>query len=199
MKHACALALVAAAVLTMSACRKAEPPVDAGNAIEVEPVAVPNFSLIDQDNKPFEFSSLRGKVVLVFFGYTMCPDACPTTLSKLSAAYKKLSPEERARVKTVYISVDPERDTPAVMKDHLTYFGVDAIGLTGKADDISRVAKIFGVHYEKSTVPTAGGYTMAHTASVFSVDAKGRGHAIIQYDSTVDDVLKEVRAALGAA
>lgn len=99
-----------------------------------------DFTLTDQDNQPFTLSSLKGKVVLIFFGYTMCPDACPTTLSKLSTAYSRLTDEERGKVKALYITIDPERDTPQVMKDHLTYFGVDALGLTGKVEGTSEVA-----------------------------------------------------------
>ncbi len=154
------------------------------------------FSLTDQDGRPFVLSSLRGKVVLVFFGYTMCPDACPTTLSKLSSAYARLTPDERARVKTLYISVDPERDTPAVMKDHLTYFGVDAFGLTGPDAAVREVASKFGAHYERSPTPTAGGYTMSHTVSIFGLNATGRPARIIRYESSVDEVLADVRALL---
>ncbi|MGE0865966.1 MAG: SCO family protein [Vicinamibacterales bacterium] len=177
-------------------CGRAEtPPAGAGlpPLPEISPL---EFTLTDQDEKPFVLSSLRGKVVLVFFGYTMCPDACPTTLSKLSSAYARLTPDERARVKTLYISVDPDRDTPAVMKDHLTYFGVDAYGLTGPEPAIRDVASKFGVHYEKSTTPTAGGYSMAHTVSIFGLNAAGRPAKIIRYESSVDEVLADVRALL---
>lgn len=178
-------------------CGRAETPAPAGAGLPPLPEIAPlEFTLTDQDAKPFVLSSLRGKVVLVFFGYTMCPDACPTTLSKLSSAYARLTPEERARVKTLYISVDPDRDTPAVMKDHLTYFGVDAYGLTGPEPAIRDVASKFGVHYEKSTTPTAGGYSMAHTVSIFGLNAAGRPAKIIRYEATVDEVLADVRALL---
>ncbi len=156
------------------------------------------FTLIDQDAKPFSLSSLKGKVVLIFFGYTMCPDACPTTLSKLSSAYARLTEAERAKVKAVYISIDPERDTPAVMKDHLTYFGVDAIGLTGTVEGTSAVARQFGAHFEKTTDKTAAGYLMSHTVSIFGLDAKGQTRLLIDYEASVDLVVKEIRALLAA-
>jgi len=173
------------------------PPRSPGEGLSPLPEIPPfEFTLTDQNSQPFVLSSLRGKVVLVFFGYTMCPDACPTTLSKLSAAYAKLKPEERARVKTLYISVDPDRDTPAVMKDHLTYFGVDAYGLTGPEPAIKEVASKFGAQYEKSTTPTAGGYTMSHTVSIFGLNATGRPSKIIPYEASVDEVLVAVRGLL---
>ena len=164
------LAILTLVILAACEGPATRPPSDLG-VPQLPPL---EFSLTDQDGRAFSLSSLRGKVVLVFFGYTMCPDACPTTLSKLSSVYAKLTPAEQVRVKTLYISVDPDRDTPAVMKEHLTYFGVDAIGLTGPDAAIREVAGKFGVRYEKSTTPTAGGYTMAHTVSIFGLDAAGR-------------------------
>ena len=158
-----------------------------------------DFTLVDQDARPFTLSSLKGKVVLIFFGYTMCPDACPTTLSKLSSAYSRLTPEERARVKAVYITIDPERDTPAVMKDHLTYFGVDAIGLSGTPEDTAKVARQFGAHFERTSDKTAAGYLMSHTVSVFGLDANGQTRVLIDYEASVDTVVKEIRALLAAA
>lgn len=184
-------------LLCVTACAGPAPKPARGEGLPPLPEQPPlEFTLTDQNSQPFTLSSLRGKVVLVFFGYTMCPDACPTTLSKLSTAYAKLKPEERARVKTLYISVDSERDTPAVMKDHLTYFGVDAYGLTGPEPAIHDVASKFGARYEKSTTPTAGGYTMSHTVSIFGLNAAGRPARIIRYEASVDEVLADVRALL---
>lgn len=189
------LALVT--LLCVTACAGPAPKPAPGEGLPPLPEQPPlEFTLTDQNSQPFTLSSLRGKVVLVFFGYTMCPDACPTTLSKLSTAYAKLKPEERARVKTLYISVDSERDTPAVMRDHLTYFGVDAYGLTGPEPAIRDVASKFGARYEKSTTPTAGGYTMSHTVSIFGLNAAGRPARIIRYEASVAEVLADVRALL---
>jgi protein SCO1 len=157
-----------------------------------------DFELTDQDGQPFALESLRGKVALVFFGSTMCPDACPTTLSKLSAAYSRLAPEERARVKAIYITIDPERDTPAVMKSYLAYFGVDAVGLSGTPEQVATVAHLFKAHYERSDAKTAGGYLMSHTVSVFGLDAQGHARTVIDYDASVDLVVKEVKALLSA-
>jgi protein SCO1/2 len=197
---------LASVLLLVAACGPSDdtsaPAAFTGAAAEAELPMLPiggDFTLIDQDAKPFTLSSLKGKVVLIFFGYTMCPDACPTTLSKLSSAYSRLTPEERARVKAIYISIDPERDTPAVMKDHLTYFGVDAIGLTGTVDDTAKVARQFGAHFERTSDKTAAGYLMSHTVSVFGLDANGQTRVLIDYEASVDTVVKEIRALLAAA
>lgn len=181
-----------------SAGRALTPPGAETGELPILPIGG-DFTLTDQDGQPFSLSSLRGKVALVFFGYTMCPDACPTTLSKLSAAYARLTPEERARVKTLYITVDPERDTPAVMKEHLTYFGVDAVGLSGTPDQAAEVAAQFGAHFERTNDKTAAGYLMSHTVSIFGLDAEGRTRVIIDYEASVDLVVREVRALLNAS
>jgi protein SCO1/2 len=196
---------VVAILVLLAACNAPRPTgdrtsADAGGAADELPI-LPiggEFTLTDQDNRPFTLSSLEGKVALIFFGYTMCPDACPTTLSKLSSAYARLTPEERARVKTLYITVDPERDTPAVMKEHLSYFGVDAVGLSGSVEEVSKVAAQFGAHFERSTDTTAAGYLMSHTVKVFGLDAKGRTRLLIDYDAGVDLVVQEIHRLLAA-
>lgn len=188
-------------LLVLGAGCRSEPAAPAPAAADELPI-LPiggDFTLTNQDAQPFELASLRGKVVLVFFGYTMCPDACPTTLSKLSAAYARLTDDERARVKAIYISIDPERDTPKVMKEHLTYFGVDAVGLTGTPEDTAKVARQFGAHFERSSEPTAAGYLMSHTVSIFGLDAKGQTRLLIDYEANVDTVVRSIRQLLTAA
>ena len=195
---ALALAAGCAAPGDEPAGRALTPPGAEAGELPILPIGG-DFTLTDQDGQPFALSSLRGKVALVFFGYTMCPDACPTTLSKLSAAYARLTPEERARVKTLYITVDPERDTPAVMKEHLTYFGVDAVGLSGTPEQAQQVAAQFGAHFERPSDKPAAGYLMSHTVSIFGLDAEGRTRVIIDYEASVDLVVREVRALLTAS
>src|SRR5947207_11889354 len=102
--------------------------VNLGSKKENHPVA--NFSLTDQDGRPFHLTQLRGKVVLLFFGYTSCPDACPTTLSKLSGVSKLLA-RNADQLVVLFVSVDPDRDTPGVLKSYLAYFHVNSQGLTG--------------------------------------------------------------------
>jgi protein SCO1/2 len=170
---------------------------DASEKLPILPIGG-DFTLTDQNRQPFTLSSLQGKVVLIFFGYTMCPDACPTTLSKLSTVAARLTDAERARVKVVYITIDPERDTPTVMKEHLGYFSVDASGLTGSVEDISKVAAQFGAHFEKTDDKTAAGYLMSHTVSVFGLDTKGQTRLLIDYEAGVERVIQDIRRLIAA-
>ncbi len=137
----------------------------------VEPVrAAPPLRLTDQDGRPFDLASLRGTHVFVFFGYTHCPDVCPTSLADLRDALKA-SPIP-ARV--VFVTVDPERDTPAALKQYLGYFNAGFIGLTGTAQQIRAAADAWGVQYARvDPEPGASGYAMAHTADTYLVDAAG--------------------------
>src|SRR5579862_3996206 len=130
--------MVGLLVLALVGCQRTELPVLAVGG---------DFALTDDNNQPFELSSLRGKAVLIFFGYTSCPDVCPTTLSKLSSVQKQLGPDA-TRVKTLYITVDPDRDTPAVLKADLGYFDLDALGLTGTKSEIDNVVGLYGASYE---------------------------------------------------
>jgi protein SCO1/2 len=158
-----------------------------------------NFVLTDDNNQPFELSSLRGKAVLIFFGYTSCPDVCPTTLSKLSSVYKQLGPAA-ARVKTLYISVDPQRDTPAVLKDDLSSFDLDALGLTGTKPEIDKVVALYGASYEIIPTPqSAMKYTVAHSTTLYALDPAGRTRILFPYEAKVDEIVKGLRSILASS
>ena len=155
-----------------------------------------DFQLTDQDGRPFTLASQRGKVVLIFFGYCSCPDACPTTLSKLSTVARRLG-DDRTRVRTLYISVDPDRDTPAVLKADLASFSLDAIGLTGTKEQIDRVVKQYAASYEIVPTPeSAGQYTISHTTIVYGLDTQGRVRKTFSYSASVDDIVGGIRAIL---
>ena len=130
------------------------------------------FKLIDQNGKAVSDQDLKGRPFLVFFGFTHCPDVCPTTLFDVSEMLRALGPEAD-RTRALFITVDPERDTPAVMKDYLSSFDPHLSWLTGDPAAIATVAKAFRVYYKK--VPLDGGeYTMDHTAIVYLMDKDGR-------------------------
>lgn len=157
-----------------------------------------DFTLTDHDGGRFELSSLRGKAVLIFFGYTSCPDACPTTLSKLSSVYRRLG-DDAKRVKTLYISVDPERDTPAVLKEDLGSFQLDALGLTGTKAEIDRVVALYGAEYEIIPTPdSASKYTVAHSTTLYALDAAGKTRMEFPYEATVDQIVSGLRRVLAA-
>jgi protein SCO1/2 len=155
-----------------------------------------DFALTDHNGQPFELSSLRGKAVLIFFGYTSCPDVCPTTLSKLSEVYQHLGSDSK-RVKTLYITVDPGRDTPAVMKDDLSNFEVDALGLTGTKAEIDKVVAMYGARYEIIPLPnSAAKYSVAHTATLYALDTAGRTRLEFPYDAKVEEIVAGLKAIL---
>lgn len=180
-------AMMLTALAALVACqRKAELP--------ILPVGG-DFSLTADDGRPFQSTSLRGKVVLVFFGYTFCPDVCPTTLSKIAAVRRKLG-ADGDRMKTVYITVDPKRDTPKVMHDHLAQFSVDAVGLTGAEEEIARVARQFGAGFEIEPSDSAASYTVAHTTRLYGIDPQGRTRLLFAYEASVDEIVAGIRAML---
>lgn len=155
-----------------------------------------DFTLTNHDGQPFALQSLRGKVVLIFFGYSSCPDACPTTLSKLSSVARKLG-DDRSKIQALYISVDPDRDTPPVLKADMENFSIGALGLTGKKDDIDKVVKQYAAAYEIVPTPeSAAKYTISHTTSVYALDPQGRVRMTFPYEATVDEVVTGIRGIL---
>jgi protein SCO1/2 len=157
-----------------------------------------DFTLTDHNGQRFELSSLRGKVVMIFFGYTSCPDACPTTMSKLASVYSRLGKDAK-RVKMLYISVDPERDTPDVLKSDLGYFQVDALGLTGTKAEIDKVVALYGATYEIIPIPQSEAkYTVGHSTTLYALDASGRTRLLFDYDATVDQIVSGLKTILAS-
>ena len=130
----------------------------------------PPLKLTDQEDRPFDLAALRGRPVLVFFGYTHCPDVCPTNLADVRDALKLIDGE----VGVVFVTIDPARDDAAAMKQYVDYYQAGYIGLTGTDDQIRAAAGAWGVSYAKVETGSASGYAMAHTADTLLVDAEGR-------------------------
>jgi len=130
------------------------------------------FRLLDQNGRVVTEADLKGEPFLVFFGFTHCPDVCPTTLFELSQVLDKLGPDA-AKVRVLFVTVDPERDKPDTLKDYLSSFNPNVVGLTGDPAAIAAIAKEYRVYLKK--VPLEGGdYTMDHTALVYLMDRDGR-------------------------
>ena len=172
------LPLVAVFLLIFSGCRAESPPppqVDIPELLDYGERFGGDFTLTDQDEERFDLSEHRGDAFLVFFGYTFCPDACPLMLSKLAAVYDVLDLAPGQRVRTIYITVDPSRDTPEQLSEYLAYFStVDVRGLTGSREEIDEVAERYGVLYKYQEPNEAGHYLVAHTTTLFLVDREGR-------------------------
>ncbi len=153
------------------------------------------FHLIDQDGRAFSDADLRGKWHLVFFGYTHCPDVCPTTLNEIALALDKLGKHARDDVGVVFVSVDPERDTPAVLKSYVQSFDAPITALSGSAAAVAEAAKVYHVYYAKHPRPD-GGYDMDHSAVVYVMDPRGRFTATFTPDTTADAIAARLQKLL---
>jgi len=133
-----------------------------------------DFTLHDQDGKAFHLKDHRGQIVLLFFGYTSCPDVCPTTLSKLARVYMLLGPL-RSKILTLFVTIDPKRDTPQKLKEYLEYFNINAMGLSGTKQEIDAVVDSYKATYERvETNSSALGYMFDHTDYLYLIDTQGK-------------------------
>jgi protein SCO1 len=152
------------------------------------------FSLVDQNGKNFTDADLRGKWQLVFFGYTHCPDVCPTALNDLSLALDQLG-AKKSEVGIVFISVDPDRDTPPVLKSYVESFAGPIVALTGTPAEVAQTAQDYKVYYAKH--PRAdGGYDMDHSALIYVMDPQGRFTATFTPDDSEDTIVKRLQKLL---
>ena len=163
------------------------------------PVAMPSavggpFALVDQDNKPITDKDMAGHPFLVFFGFTHCPDVCPTTLFDVSEVFRALGSDKQVRA--LFITVDPERDTPAVMKDYLSSFDPHLRGATGDQKAIETVERGYRVYAKKVPTGKDGDYSMDHTALVYLMDKEGRFVAPFKLDRKPDESAAELRRYL---
>jgi len=160
------------------------------------PVAVGGpFQLVDQNGAPATEKILKGKWSAVFFGFTYCPDVCPGTLQGLAAATEQLGPKAKD-LQIVFISIDPERDTPAQMKAYLSadYVPKSTIGLTGSQEQVAAAAKAYKGYYAK--VGSGPGYTMDHSTAIYLMDPKGRFKTVIPYNLPPADIAARIKAAM---
>ena len=149
------------------------------------------FQLIDQAGQPVNERDVLGRPAVVFFGFTYCPEVCPTTLASLTATLGRLgAPADKLGV--FFVSVDPERDTPDELKSYLSAFDPRIRGLTGTDEQIAAFAKPLGVYYARTKIE-GGGYTVDHTATVFLLDAQGRFVGSIAYGEAPDAALAKLR------
>lgn len=193
-KHFQGLIIVVIASFLLGAC-SLFPPNYRGIVLK-EPVVVPDFNLVDQFGQPFRLSEQKGKVVMLFFGYTSCPDVCPTTLANWRKVYAALG-KDSAQVKFVFITVDPERDTPERLGLHVNAFNPDFIGLSGPLADLEPIYTFFSVVRDRQEVPeSALGYLINHTSSSFLLDPEGQWRLRELYGSPAEDVAHDIQLLL---
>lgn len=161
-----------------------------GIAIDAAPAA--DFTLDSSLGRPVTLSEFRGQPVLLYFGYTTCPDVCPTTLADLRLALQELG-DDREKVQVLFVSVDPERDTAERLRDYLPYFDPSFIGLTGPLPEIEAIASRFGVFFQKNTANSAAQYLVDHTSAVLLVDADGDLRLMFPYGTTGAQLASDTR------
>ncbi|MBY8886796.1 SCO family protein [Streptomyces sp. PTM05] len=199
-------ALVAAAAFTLTACggsNDADQPVAQVSASATsaavsldQPFAKPNLTLTDSDGKPFDLAKeTAGKPTLLYFGYTHCPDVCPTTMSDIAEAKRSLPQAEQAEVRVVFVSTDPTRDTPQRLKAWLGAQDPSFIGLTGDFSTIQAAARSLGVAVEKPVKQKDGSYAVTHGAEVFAFSPKdGKAHFLYTSGVSVSDYEQGLKA-----
>jgi protein SCO1 len=155
------------------------------------------LSLPDQNGKPRTLDDFKGKVTVVFFGYTQCPDVCPTTMAELAQVKKALG-KDGERVQGVFITVDPERDTPETLKAYMASFDPSFVALRGTPEQTKATAKEFKVFYAKVPGKVEGSYTMDHTAGSYVLDPKGKVRLFVRYGAPAEALTADIKALLAA-
>jgi protein SCO1/2 len=188
------ISLLCAAIALAGAAGCQRPPEAAAVREDARPAFGGDFTLTNQDNQPFRLKDVRGRPVLLFFGYTSCPDMCPMTMSRIMGALSRIG-GGAAEVVTLFVSVDPKRDTPAVLKEYVASFHTPLIGLTGTEEELARVASAYHASYQ--LVPTGTrNYLVNHTSAIFLIDRQGKLRQYFKYDEMPETLAAALRTVL---
>lgn len=193
MRRVLLVTLISVAALAFGACERSapEPTFHARDITGVMPAL--QFTLTDGSGAEVTAAAYRGKTVLVFFGYTHCPDVCPTTLGHLSQVLKRLGPEADA-VRVLFVSVDPQRDTPKLLKNYAAAFAPQVVGLTGTDAQLTDVVKRYRVAYRHDKPDARGDYAVYHSSAIFIFDAEGNARLLATGTETVPELTQDLRA-----
>ena len=186
------LACAMSAALALAAC--AQPEQAPGARDEARPEFGGDFTLTNQDNQRFSLQDVRGRPVLMFFGYTSCPDMCPLTMSRITGALSRVG-RPASEVVTLFVSVDPKRDSPAVLKDYMRSFSTPLVGLTGTEEEVARVASAYHASYEIVQTGTPN-YLVNHTSAIFLIDRQGRLRQYFKFDEKPDALAAALKTVL---
>ncbi|MEG0920104.1 MAG: SCO family protein [Comamonas sp.] len=159
---------------------------------------VQDFAMPDQNGQPRTMADFKGKATLLFFGFTQCPDVCPTTLSDLAAVKQKLG-TKGDKLQVIFVSVDPARDTPEILKAYMANFDPSFIALRGSEEELAKMAKDFKIYYKKVDGAAPGSYTMDHTAGDYIFDPQGRLRLYSRYGTPVDTLTKDIEQLIDGA
>ena len=189
--------LVVAAALALAAC--SGPPAPTFHATDITGAEYGRtLALTDHNGKPRTLDDFRGKVVTVFFGYTQCPDVCPTTLTTMGEVMRRLGPEAD-RVQVLFVTVDPERDTQALLANYVPAFDARFLGLRGSLDETAAVAKDFRTFYQKSGDTSGPNYTIDHAAGTYIFDPQGRVRLYVKHGETAENITADIRVLLAGS
>lgn len=161
-------------------------------AVMDPPQPVPDFTLYTEGNTPVSLSDFRGQYVYIYFGYTFCPDFCPTTMSALTRARRELG-DEADRMQVVMITVDPERDTPDVVANYVRFFDPSYVGLSGTTAEIDAAGEPFGIFYQKHPGSAASGYLVDHSTRTYLIDPEGNYRVAYPYETTPEQFAADLR------
>ena len=190
------LATLAAGALAVAGCSESKPQFKSVDITGAE--FGRDFRMKDQDGRERSLADFRGKAVVLFFGFTQCPDVCPTTLGEIVQARQLLGPDGD-KVQAVFVTVDPERDTPEVLKGYLANFDPGFVGLRGSPEELAALAKDFKIYYKKVEGKTPGSYTMDHSAASYVYDPQGRLRLYTRYGSGAQALADDLKILLQAA
>jgi len=154
------------------------------------------FTLVDQNGQSFSSERLKGKPTLIYFGYTYCPDVCPTSLLLMQTAVEQLGPDGANKVNLVFITVDPERDTPELIKGYVSNFGPTIIGLTGTPEQIASAARAYRVYYQKAPSKDGGPYLMDHSSILYLLDRNERFITHFTHEAKAEAISAALRRLL---
>ncbi|MFG6487433.1 SCO family protein [Roseateles sp. BYS78W] len=191
--------LAALAALALAGCQKAEPAREAFKGIDLTGAEYARqLNLTDQDGRARSLADFKGKVAVVFFGYTQCPDVCPTTMMEVAEVKKSLG-ADGDKVQGVFVTIDPERDTGALLKAYLASFDPSFVGLHGSVEQTQAAAKEFKVFFAKVPGKTPDTYTMDHTAASFIFDTEGRVRVYARYGAGAEPLAHDIKLLLAEA
>lgn len=154
-----------------------------------------DLEMIDGNSQVRHLDDYKGKVVLVFFGFTQCPDVCPTAMAELSQTMELLG-DDASKVQVLMISVDPARDTPEILSAYVSAFNPSFVGLTGSSEQLSKTAKSFKAYYAKSPGGSADQYGMDHASSFYLLDQQGEARVLISGNASAQDIAKDIKLLL---
>lgn len=180
---------IAVAVVTLALSRG---PHEFVGTVFTDTQAAPSFTLTADTGEPVALETFRGKVVLIYFGYTFCPDVCPASLAELAEAVAALDPDDREQVQVMMISVDPERDTPEVLAGYLDHFDPSFVGFTGTRDEIAAVAADYNVFFQAAEGTPATGYLVDHWAGVYLIDPDGNLVESFGYGTPGEQIAEDI-------